>query len=64
MGYLTLKGAKALANANYEYGGDYVLELFTDSEIESRFCGPGGKKRLYDYMSSVEEMRNYAAGLL
>ncbi len=64
MGYLTLKGAKALAHANYDYGGDYLLCMLSDSEIKKMFCGqPGGRRRMYEYMRSAEEMRSYIAGL-
>lgn len=58
MGNLTLKEAKALANANYDRGGDYVLEMLRDSEIKAMFCNSiDGRKAMYRYMASVEEMR-------
>ena len=59
MGNLTLKEAKALANANYDRGGDYVLEMLRDSEIKAMFCNSDGKRAMYRYMASVEEMREY-----
>ena len=65
MGSLTVKGVKALANANYNHGGDYLLTMLSDSEMEDMFCVPvDGKRRVYAYMRSAEEMRCYAAGLL
>ncbi len=59
---LTLKGAKRLAYANYDRGGDYVIELLTDEEIEEMFCVPGGRRAMYRYMRSVCEMRSFIEG--
>lgn len=59
---LTLQGVRSLASANFSRGGDYVLEMLSDKEIRERFCKTGGKKALYDYMESVEKMRNYIEG--
>ena len=62
MGNLTLKEARALANANYERGGDYIIELLSDAEIKSMFCDLiDGKRAMYRYMASVEEMRKNLA---
>lgn len=59
---LTLKGAKRLAYANYDRGGDYVIELLTDEEIEEMFCVPGGRRAMYRYMRSVCAMRSFIEG--
>lgn len=56
---LTLKEAKLIAYANYARGGDYIVVMLNDRDIENRFCKEGGKKALYDYMASVVEMRRY-----
>ena len=59
MGSLTVKGVKALANANYDRGGDYLLIMLSDTEMKDMFCKPGGKRLVYEYTRSAEEMRNY-----
>lgn len=64
MSKLTIKGVKALANANYDHGGDYLLIMLSDSDMKSMFCKPGGKRLMYEYMHSVENMRSYLASML
>lgn len=56
---LTLREVRALAEANYSRGGDWVLEMLTDADIRRLFCVPGGRRVLYEYMQAVVDMRNY-----
>lgn len=62
MGKFRLKDALNLAQANYERGGDYVIELLTEREVAEAFCQfeeSEGKKKLYAYMRDVVAMRHY-----
>lgn len=62
MGRLTLKDVKAISNYQYDSGGDYVIEMLSDAEIVEMFCKhDNGRKRLYDFMRSVEDTRRYIA---
>ena len=51
-----------LCQANYDRGGDYVLELMGDKDIYAAFCccdGRTGRKKVYDFLKKVVGMRNY-----
>lgn len=53
---------KRLAAANYERGGDYIIEMLSDEEISELFCGmpeKEGRKKVYGYMKQVCDMRKY-----
>lgn len=61
---LSVHDVTTLAQANYDAGGDYVIELLTQAEIFDLFCRceqSEGRRRLNQYMRSVVTMRRYLA---
>lgn len=54
---MKLNDIKTLAMANYEHGGDYLLEMMSDDELLNLFGMPGGKTKIYSYMRSVNSLR-------
>lgn len=55
---LSVAAVKTLAMANFDHGGDYLLEMLSDAEIAANFCGTeNGRTELNNYMRKVEQMR-------
>lgn len=54
---LRLTEVKIIAMANYDHGGDYLIEMFNDNDLYNMFCVEGGKRKLYGFMKNVKDLR-------